>query len=63
MRALGTFYELMVFFDKVSHLDRIVSVSNFDFNTPRLRNQKILLQSLPSTTYRYIEQQKAPQKR
>ncbi|MCK6510750.1 type 4a pilus biogenesis protein PilO [Myxococcota bacterium] len=64
MRASGTFYELMVFFDKVSHLDRIVSVSNFDFNTPRLRNQKILLQSsFLLTTYRYIEQQKAPQKR
>lgn len=64
MRASGTFYEMMVFFDKVSHLDRIVSVSNFNFSSPRLRNQKILLQaSFLLTTYRYIEQQKGPKKR
>lgn len=55
MRASGTFYELMVFFDKVSHLDRIVNISGFQLMTPRLRNQKIVLQSnFLLTTYRYI---------
>lgn len=59
MRASGTFYELMVFFDKVSHLDRIVNISEFYLQNPKLRNQKILLQSsFILTTYRYLSRTK-----
>ncbi|MCB9637425.1 MAG: type 4a pilus biogenesis protein PilO [Myxococcales bacterium] len=63
MAASGTFYELMVFFDKVSHLDRIVNISGFNLNNPMLRNQKIVLQSsFMLTTYRYVSPIKKPVK-
>lgn len=64
MEVRGAFYELMVFFDKISNLDRIVNVNSITFETPQLRNQKLaLFARFQVVTYRYVDPQAAPPKK
>ena len=58
----GTFYELMIFLNKVSNLDRIVTISSISLSSPEFKNQKLLLRAKFSlVTYRYLS--KAEQKK
>lgn len=55
MAVNGTFYEVMVFFDKVSNLDRIVNVTRIRLSSPKFKNQKLLLKAnFRLITYRFI---------
>ena len=54
MEVSGTFYEIVVFFDKVSNLDRIVNVMKIRLERPALKNQKLVLTSrFQIVTYRF----------
>ena len=51
----GTFYELMIFLNKVSNLDRIVTISAISFSNPQFKNQKLILTAkFALVTYRYL---------
>ncbi|TNE52207.1 MAG: hypothetical protein EP343_02060 [Deltaproteobacteria bacterium] len=50
----GTFYELMIFLNKVSNLDRIVTIQSVSLTNPTFKNQKLLLGAkFQLVTYRY----------
>jgi type IV pilus assembly protein PilO len=52
----GTFYELMIFLNQVSNLDRIVTIDSVDLSNPQFKNQKLLLQAqFHLITYRYLK--------
>ena len=67
MRVSGSFFELMVFFDEISNLKRIVNINQFVFTSPTLRNQKIVMNSnFELLTYRYLapaKPKRPPQRR
>ncbi len=50
----GTFYQLMIFLNKVSNLDRIVTINRVAFDRPVFKNQKLVLTAkFTLVTYRY----------
>ena len=52
----GTFFELMIFLNKVSNLDRIVTITSVNLSQPRYKNQKLLLTAnFQLITYRYLK--------
>lgn len=56
----GSFHEILVFFDKVAKLPRIINVSEITFKDPNFKNQKMILKAeFMATTFRFIEQQQA----
>lgn len=60
----GTFYELMIFLNKVSNLDRIVTISAITLSTPEFKNQKLLLKAKFSlVTYRYLTKEDKKKRR
>jgi type IV pilus assembly protein PilO len=55
MKASGTFHQLMVFFDRVSRLPRIVTVADIQLGNPKEANGRLgLAASFKTTTYRFI---------
>ncbi len=59
MEVSGTFYEIVVFFDKVSNLDRIVNIMKIRLERPTLKNQKLILSSrFQIVTYRFTHNKK-----
>jgi type IV pilus assembly protein PilO len=55
MSANGTFHQLLTFFDRVSRLPRIVTVSDVAFSSPKEVNSRILLGgTFTVTTYRFL---------
>lgn len=54
----GSFHEILVFFDKVSKLPRIINISDITFKDPTFKNQKMILKAeFLATTFRFIEGQ------
>jgi type IV pilus assembly protein PilO len=55
MRVKGGYHELAVFFDRLSKMPRIVTVSNLSMGKPNLENKKIVLDSAYKLeTYRFL---------
>jgi type IV pilus assembly protein PilO len=56
----GNYHSFVLFADKVSHLPRIVNLSNIAFSSPKAggENQMIVNVSCTATTYRFLEQAK-----
>lgn len=55
MKASGTFHQLLVFFDRVSRLPRIVTVSDVNFTDPKEINGRYRLSAtFNATTYRFL---------
>lgn len=60
----GTFYELMIFLNKVSNLDRIVTINAVTLAQPTFKNQKLSLTArFQLVTYRYLSKTSAKKKR
>lgn len=58
----GSFHEILVFFDKVSKLPRIINISDITFKDPTFKNQKMILKAeFLATTFRFIEGQEQQQ--
>ncbi|MGC8928014.1 MAG: type 4a pilus biogenesis protein PilO [Myxococcota bacterium] len=58
----GSFHEIVVFFDKVSKLPRIINISDITFKDPTFKNQKMILKAeFLATTFRFIENQQPQQ--
>jgi type IV pilus assembly protein PilO len=54
----GSFHEILVFFDKVAKLPRIINISDITFKDPTFKNQKMILKAeFLATTFRFIEGQ------
>lgn len=56
----GGYHSFVLFADKVSHLPRIVNLSNIAFSNPKpgVENQMTVNVSCTATTYRFLEQAK-----
>lgn len=62
--VLGDYHSFALFTDKVSHLPRIVNISNIDFASPKVGADGAVTISIScsATTYRFLEQPpKAPE--
>lgn len=60
----GTFYELMIFLNKVSNLDRIVTIKSVSLTNPVFKNQKLVLNArFQLVTYRYRSGKKKKRRR
>lgn len=60
----GTFYELMIFLNKVSNLDRIVTINAVALTQPTFKNQKLALTArFQLVTYRYLSKTPSQKKR
>lgn len=60
----GTFYEVMMFMNKVSNLQRIVTMDTLELGRPSFKNQKMMLNAnFRLVTYRYHGTQKKKKKR
>ncbi len=58
----GSFHEILVFFDKVAKLPRIINISDITFKDPNFKNQKMILKAeFMATTFRFIEAQEQQQ--
>lgn len=58
----GSFHEILIFFDKVAKLPRIINISEITFKDPNFKNQKMILKAeFMATTFRFIEQQQEAQ--
>lgn len=61
MKATGTFHQVLVFFDRVSRLPRIVTVSDVTLGGPKETNGRYKLNaSFNATTYRFLPEPVAP---
>ena len=57
MQVSGTYHEIVVFFESLSKLRRIVNVSNISLSSARNENDRIVLTAnYVSTTFRFISQ-------
>ena len=55
VKVRGRFHEIMVFFDKVGKLDRIVNIHNIKLTSPKRKNERIVLSaSCVATTFRFL---------
>jgi type IV pilus assembly protein PilO len=62
IEVTGSFHEILVFFDKVSKLPRIINISDITFKDPTFKNQKMILKAeFLATTFRFIEGQQQQQ--
>jgi type IV pilus assembly protein PilO len=64
MAVTGNYHEIGVFLDSLSKLARIVNVTNIKMGTPRLTNEKLVVNATyVATTFRFLpEAAKAPQR-
>lgn len=61
MKATGTFHQLLVFFDRVSRMPRIVTVSDISMTDPKESNGRFVLNAtFNATTYRFLPDPPAP---
>ncbi len=61
MRATGSFHQLLVFFDRVSRLPRIVTVSDVAMSEPKETNGRFKLNAnFSATTYRFLPDATGP---
>ncbi len=57
MSVTGNYHEIGVFLDSLSKLARIVNVTNIKMSTPKLVNEKLVVQSsYVATTFRFLPQ-------
>jgi type IV pilus assembly protein PilO len=60
MTIAGNFHSIMVFFDKISKLSRIVNVTDIELTEPSVENKKVVLEAnFLATTFKFVE--KAPE--
>ncbi len=56
MTIAGNFHSIMVFFDKVSKLSRIVNVSDIELKSPKVENKKVVLRAdFTATTFKFVD--------
>jgi len=61
MTIAGNFHSIMVFFDKISKLSRIVNVSDIELTSPTVENKKVVLEAnFVATTFKFVEQDNTP---
>ena len=59
MTVTGNYHEIAVFLQEVSHLRRIVNVSDIKLGGPKVTNEKVVLQSnFLATTFRFLDNAK-----
>ena len=64
VKVRGSFHEIMVFFDKVGKLDRIVNIHNIKLSNPKRKNERIRLSaSCVATTFRFLPRGASKKKR
>lgn len=62
IEVTGSFHEILVFFDKVAKLPRIINISDITLKDPTFKNQKMMLKAeFLATTFRFIEGQQQSQ--
>ena len=62
MAVTGNYHEIGVYLDSLSKLARIVNVTNIKMSSPRMLNEKLVVSvSYIATTFRFVQQQAAPQ--
>jgi type IV pilus assembly protein PilO len=63
MSVTGNYHEIAMFLQEVSHLRRIVNVSDIKLATPTTQNEKVVLKSnFLATTFRFLDQPKTADK-
>ncbi|HJL40221.1 MAG TPA: type 4a pilus biogenesis protein PilO [Myxococcales bacterium LLY-WYZ-16_1] len=56
MSIRGNFHSILVFFDKVSKLSRIVNVTNIELTSPTVENKKVVLNAdFMATTFKFVD--------
>lgn len=56
MSIKGNFHSILVFFDKVSKLSRIVNVTDIELTKPNVENKKVVLQAnFMATTFKFVD--------
>jgi len=56
MTIAGNFHSIMVFFDKISKLSRIVNVTDIELTEPGIQNKKVVLEAnFLATTFKFVE--------
>lgn len=59
LTVTGNYHEIAVFFDSISKMERIVNISGIKLSKPRIKNEKVLVDSsFTATTFRFIPQPK-----
>ena len=59
MSVSGNYHEIAMFLQEVSHLRRIVNVSDIHLASPTTKNEKVMLKSdFLATTFRFLDQPK-----
>jgi type IV pilus assembly protein PilO len=57
MAVTGNYHEIAVFFDSISKLKRIVNITGIRLGTPRLKNEKVLVDATyTATAFRFLPQ-------
>lgn len=58
MTIAGNFHSIMVFFDKISKLSRIVNVTDIELTEPKVENKKVVLSAnFLATTFKFVERE------
>jgi len=58
MTISGNFHSIMVFFDKISKLSRIVNVTDIQLTDPKLENKRVVLDAnFTATTFKFVERE------
>ena len=58
MTIAGNFHSIMVFFDKISKLSRIVNVTDIELTEPSVENKKVVLEAnFLATTFKFVEKE------
>lgn len=56
MTIAGNFHSIMVFFDKISKLSRIVNVTDIELTEPSVENKKVVLEAnFLATTFKFVD--------
>jgi type IV pilus assembly protein PilO len=56
MSIAGNFHSVMVFFDKVAKLSRIVNVTDIQLKQPTVKNNKVVLEAdFVATTFKFVD--------
>ncbi|ABF90968.1 type IV pilus biogenesis protein PilO [Myxococcus xanthus DK 1622] len=60
MTVSGNYHEIALFLQEMANMRRIVNVNNIKFDSAKLKNEKVVLQSeFQATTFRFVEQKAA----
>jgi type IV pilus assembly protein PilO len=61
MVVSGNYHEIAMFLQEVSTMRRIVNVNNIKLDTPKVKNEKVMLNSsFLATTFRFVNTSKQP---